>query len=347
MTVIADNSGALSLGGIIGGEASGCTEATTEVFLEVALFDAAHIAQTGRALQIESDARYRFERGVDPDFVETGALLAIRLLTQLCGGEASELTLTGKTPQWQRTINFTPERVKTLGGVDLAANTSMHILSSLGFTVANHSVSPPSWRGNVEDEADLIEEILRIHGYDHIPPTRIPDVTAAEASTMNAPQQRAASAKHALAQRGMLELCTWSFLPEAQARIFGGMNAKLKLLNPISEELNTMRPSLLPNLLEAAKKNAFRGFRNLALFEAGLQFHDITPDGQRMAIAGLRTGYAIEHLYNDTLFNRKERAVDAFDAKADALSVLQTFSVTKYDIITDTPRGIIRGVPEH
>ncbi len=184
---------------------------------------------------------------------------------------------------------------------------------------------------------DLIEEVLRIHGYDHIPPTPLPKLPVISKPALSLPQKRVHLAKRLLAARGMLETCTWSFLPEAQAKMFGGGNPKLKLLNPISADLDTMRPSLLPNLLEAAKKNAFRGFKDLSLFEVGLQFHDITPDGQRMVAAGIRTGSITEHSYKDGLFQQNDRAVDAFDAKADALAVLQTLGINKCDITTDTP----------
>jgi phenylalanyl-tRNA synthetase beta chain len=340
MTVIADDSGVLSLGGIIGGEATGCTEATTDVFLEVALFDPAQVAQTGRSLQIDSDARYRFERGVDVDFVETGALHALRLIKQLCGGEASALTLAGKTPQWQRTLRFAPERVKTLGGVDVSPEKSIQILSALGFAAnreeAAYAVSPPSWRADVENEADLVEEVLRIHGYDHIPVTPLPQIMVTTLPVSPA-QQRVKLAKDILSQRGMLELCTWSFLPEAQAKAFGNTNAKLKLLNPISEDLNTMRPSLLPNLLDAAKRNAARGIKEGGFFEVGLQFHDVTPDGQRMVASGIRINKITEARYSLSGFQLLPRPVDAFDAKTDAVAALQTLGINKYEITTDVP----------
>ncbi|MDE3060324.1 MAG: phenylalanine--tRNA ligase subunit beta [Pseudomonadota bacterium] len=336
MTVIADDSGVLSLGGIIGGEESGCTEATTDVFLEVALFDPAHIAQTGRKLGIESDARYRFERGVDPAFVETGAKIAIHMIQELCGGETSQLVCAGKTPEWKRSITFNPERVKTLGGVAVAADESKRILTSLGFTV-DHTVTPPSWRSDIEGEADLVEEILRIHGYDHIPATPLPMATIGKPS-LPLSQKRAQTSRRILASRGMLEACTWSFLPEAQAKLFGGGDPKLKLINPISADLDTMRPSLLTNLLTAAKKNTFRGFKNLGLFEVGLQFHDVTPDdGQRLAASGIRTGHIAENSYKDGLFQHHERMADAFDAKGDMLAVLEALGLTKFEITAHAP----------
>jgi len=341
MTVIADECGALALGGIIGGEPSGCTEATTDVFLEVALFEPAQVAQTGRLLAIDSDARYRFERGVDPDFVETGAQIAVRMITELCGGKASELTITGKTPEWQRSYVLRKERIATLGGTPIPPAKMESILKSLGFTCIASTdgfiVSPPSWRHDIDGDADLIEEILRINGYDNIPPIPLPKLPFIGKPALNLEQKRAQLARHLLASRGMLEVYTWSFLSAAQATLFGGTHPQLQLLNPISADLDTMRPNLLPNLLQAAKKNAFRGFTDTALFEAGLQFHDTTPGGQRMVAAGLRTGHIAEHSYKDTLFKRHKRAVDAFDAKADALAMLQTLGLSKCDVAMHTP----------
>lgn len=341
MTVIADDNGPLALGGIIGGEPSGCTADTTDIFLEVALFAPEHIAKTGRTLTIDSDARYRFERGVDVDFLETGAQHAVRLITQLCGGTASGLTLTGKTPEWQRSYILRHERIASLGGVEIPAAKVEAILKSLGFScVANHTgwtVSPPSWRRDVDGEADLIEEVLRINGYQHIPPTPLPKIATISKPALTTEQKRVHLAKRALASRGMLEACTWSFLPDAQAQLFGGNNPQLKLLNPISADLDTMRPNLLPNLLQAVKKNAARGFNDLGLFEVGLQFTSITPDGQRMLATGLRSGTQVEQHYPQGLFQHRERPVDAFDAKADALALLQLFGIGKCDITTNTP----------
>ena len=343
MTVIADDAKPLAVAGIIGGVESGCTETTTDVFLEVALFDPASVARTGRALMIDSDARYRFERGVDPAFVETGAHHAIALIQKLCGGTAGPLTRAGNVPDSKRSIPFNPERVKTLGGVSLSAETCQHILISLGFTgnwqlaTGNFTISPPSWRADVEGEADLVEEILRIHGYGNIPPTPLPKLPGIGKPALSPAQKREHLTRRALAARGMTEICTWSFLPEAQAKLFGGGNPKLKLLNPISAELDSMRPSLLPNLLDAARRNGLRGFASISFFEAGLQFHDITPEGQRLAASGLRTGVVPQNNYKDNLFQHSERPVDAFDAKSDALYLLQALGVNKCDVTSDTP----------
>jgi len=350
MTVISDDAGVLGLAGIMGGEESSCSENTKNVFLEMALFDQVNIAETGRILGILSDARYRFERGVDADQkigcsgysgqIAMKAEVAAYVIHKYCGGKVSRTVNAGVPPEWVRTITFRPERIKTLGGINLA-DKAKTILTSLGFECTfekdSWTVSPPSWRADIEGEADLIEEILRIHGYGHIPPTPMPPLPVIGKPTPDAVQQRAHRAKRVLASRGMLECCSWSFLPEAQAKLFGGNHPQLKLLNPISADLDTMRPSLLPNLLSAAKKNAFRGFRDLALFEAGLQFHDVTPDGQRMVAAGIRSGHIAECNYQEGLFQHKDRPVDAFDAKTDALAVLQALSVSKCEITAHTP----------
>lgn len=341
VTVIADSSNVLAIGGIIGGVESSCTEATTDIFLEVALFEPDSVALAGRNLQIDSDARYRFERGVDVAFVEEAAKRAAAMITQVCGGQASELVYAGKTPQWQREINFNPERVKSLGGVDISAEKSIEILRNLGFTsnqqpaTNNYIVTPPSWRADIEGEADLVEEILRIHGYEHIPSTPLPKCAAITPAILNLLQKRVHLAKRLLAGRGMMEVQTWSFLPAAQAAMFGGNNPALTLLNPISADLDTMRPCLLPNLLDAAKRNAARGFKNLNLFEVGLQFHDITPDGQKTLASGIRIGNAQNNNYEGGLFTQKADTVDAMDAKADTVSLLQTLGVSKLEVSTE------------
>jgi phenylalanyl-tRNA synthetase beta chain len=343
ITVIADSTSVLAIGGIIGGEKSGCTQDTTEAYLEVALFDSVHVAKNGRTLDILSDARFRFERGVDVAFVETGAKLALKMIAELCGGQCSELTCAGKMPDWKRTISFRPERVKTLGGVDIASEIIVSILKSLGFTSnwqlenGSYFVTPPSWRADVEGEADLVEEVLRIYGYDKIIAQSLPVPQKTSKAALNTSQKRVKNAKHTLITRGFLEAVTWSFLPEAQAAMFGGANPKLKLLNPINAQLDAMRPSLIPNLLDAAKRNAARGYHSVDLCEVGLQFHDITIDGQRMVAAGIKTALTTENIYKKGVFATSERAVDAFDAKAEALTLLQALGINKCDVSTTTP----------
>ena len=334
ITVITDAKNAIAIGGVIGGAESGCTLETTEVFLEVALFEPNSIAIAGRALQIDSDARYRFERGIDVVFVEEAAKRAVVMILELCGGQASELVYAGATPDYKREITFNPQRVLSLGGVDISAEKSIEILQKLGFTVNGNLVTPPSWRADIEGEADFVEEILRIYGYDKIPATPLPKLSNIAPIALSLPQKRIHLAKRLLATRGMLEVQTWSFMPSHWAEMFGGAKPELTLLNPISADLDTMRPSILPNLLDAAKRNMFRGFFDLALFEVGLQFHDITPTGQKTVAAGLRTGAVFETTYYKGNFSKKARKVDAIDAKADALAILQTLGLSKAEIST-------------
>ena len=320
MTVIADNSGPLSLGGVIGGETTGCTEATTSVFLEAALFDPVRTAATGRALNLQTDARYRFERGVDPEFVRPGLEIATRLILELCGGEASEIAQSGEVPAWRREIRFRPDRAKTLGGLDLAVTRARAILESLGCAVAEGSpwiVVPPSWRSDIEGEADLVEEVLRIEGYEHIPAVPLARETPLPRPALDPAERRTEFVRRSLATRGLVEAATFSFLSSAEARLFGGGAEALRLANPISAELDQMRPSLLPNLLAAARRNADRGFADTALFEVGAQYRGDTPEGQLQMAAGVRAGATGAKRWDDP-----GRAVDAFLAKADAVAAL-------------------------
>ena len=337
-TIIADAQKPLAIGGIIGGAESGCTSETTDVFLEVALFNPENIAQTGRKLQIDSDARYRFERGVDVAFVEEAANRAVTMILELCGGQASELVYAGSAPNYKREIAFNPRQVLSIGGVDITPEKSIEILEKLGFSVIRHPSSvictPPSWRADVHGEADLVEEILRIYGYEHIPSTPLPKVSGITPAALKLPQKRERIAKRLLAGRGMLEVHTWSFLPEAWAEMFGGAKPELKLLNPISADLSDMRPSILPNLLDAAKRNTARGFKDISIFEVGLQFHDVSPNGQKTVACGIRVGNVPEQTYNADLFSLKNRAADAMDAKADALAILQNLGLSKAEIST-------------
>ncbi len=336
MTVIADESGVLGLGGIIGGAGTGCDENTTDVFLEAALFDPANIAETGRTLDLHTDARARFERGVDPAFTLEGAKMAAAMIVELCGGAAEQPVTAGAAPEWKRSLAFDPRYVSRLGGVSVPREQCARILRALGCGVEekNHylAVSPPSWRRDIEGQADLVEEILRIHGYDAIPATPLPKPAHAAKPALNHAQKRNAAARRALAARGMLEACTWSFLPEAWAKRFGGGSEALKLLNPISNDLSDMRPSLLPNLLAAARDNAYRGAHDLALFEVGARFFHAGEDGQQAAAAGLRCGNRQDHAYLGERFNAVSRPVDAFDAKADLLALLEALDFNAHAI---------------
>ena len=318
---ISDDTGVLSLGGIMGGEQSGCTAATRNVFIEAALFDPLRTAASGRRLGILSDARFRFERGVDPEFVVTGMEIATRLVMELCGGEPSGLVVAGSVPPWRRSVALRPERVRALVGVDVPRETMVEILQALGFVPTavdgGFDVAVPPWRSDIAGEADLVEEISRIYGFDKIPSLALPRATTVAKPTLTAGQKRVRAARRALAARGMVEAVTYSFLPRRQAVLFGGGTADLTLANPISAELDQMRPSILPNLIAAAGRNMDRGIDDLALFEVGPQYADDTPEGQASVAAGIRRGR------NDGRhWAMPGRPVDAFDAKADALAAL-------------------------
>lgn len=337
MTVIADAGGPESIAGIMGGEHSGCTEATTSVFLEVACFDPIRTAATGRKLDILSDARFRFERGVDPAFLKDAAELATRLILDICGGEASELVIAGNEPDWRTSIVLRPERVAGLGGVHVETPKQEDILRALGCTVSEHDdgllVVPPSWRGDITAEHDLVEEIIRINGYDHIPTVPLPRPSMPK-PLLTPGQRRASWVRRQLAGRGLVETVTWSFLGAAQAKLFGGDQPEMHLANPISSDLDVMRPSVLPNLVAAAGRNADRGFKDLGLFEIGPQFDGPEPGQQRAVAAGLRAGRAVVRHWSE-----KARAVDLFDAKADALAVLAAAGANpdSFQVVAEAP----------
>jgi phenylalanyl-tRNA synthetase beta chain len=320
IAVIADAKTVHGLGGIMGGEDTGVREDTSEVFLEVAYFDPIRTAASGRKLAIQSDARYRFERGIDPESCWWGAEVAARLILDLCGGETSEIVSSGVMPNWQRSYTLRADRVKTLTAIDVPAAETATILRKLGFTVEGDGpwqASVPSWRPDIEGEADLVEEVTRVYGFDHIPTTSLPPLSATSKPVRNAQQRRVPQSRRALAARGMNEVVTWSFLPLKQAERFGGGGADLRLLNSIAAELDTMRPSILPNLVDAAQRNEARGLADPALFEVGPIYMDATPQGQRTVAAGVRHHMAVPRNWAGPA-----RVVDAFDAKADALAVL-------------------------
>ncbi len=327
MTVIADARGVLSLGGVIGGESSGCTESTTNVFIEAALFDPVRTAATGRKLAVQSDARYRFERGLDPEFVRPGLEIATRLILELCGGTASEIRVSGAAPEWGRRIRFRPDRVRSLGGVAVAATEQHRILQSLGCAVQetgdHFNVEPPSWRADIEGEACLVEEVLRVHGYDAIPAESLPHDGAVPAPALTPAQRRAGMVRRTLAARGLVEAVSFSFLALKDAILFGGGDPNLKLMNPISADLDVMRPSILPNLLAAVRRNADRGLPDVALFELGPRYRDDTPEGQDLMASGIRAGAVRRKSWDEP-----PRPASAFDAKADALAALAAAGVS-------------------
>ncbi|MBV8889040.1 MAG: phenylalanine--tRNA ligase subunit beta [Alphaproteobacteria bacterium] len=328
VTAIADEHGVQSLGGVIGGEPTGCTEATTEVFIEAALFDPIRTAATGRRLGIQSDARYRFERGVDPAFVAPGLEIATRLILELCGGEPSDIVVAGAAPEWRRSYVLRDERPASLGGLQVPPEESRRILEALGCTVeasdhgGNLVVTPPSWRGDIVGEADLVEEVLRVKGYDEIPAVPLGRDTAMPRPALDPAQRRAGLVQRTLAARGFTEAVTFSFISGKAAALFGGGQAGLRLVNPISADLDAMRPSLLPGLAEAVRRNVDRGFPDVALFELGPVYRDDTPAGQGLVAGGLRAGHT-----GPRLWSAPPRPVDLFLAKADALAALAAAGV--------------------
>ena len=322
--VIADEHGVESLAGIMGGETSGCDENTTDVLIESALWNEINIAQTGRKLGINSDARYRFERGVDPAFMVPGLELATKLVMELCGGTPSENVVVGNAFGEDRIIDFPLSEVKRLAGIEVPLAEMRRILGHLGFMVAGSGpvvkVAVPSWRTDVHGKADIVEEVVRIVGVDKVPMTPFERGDDARKPVLTTIQLRTRRAKRALAARGMVEAVTWSFISKPHAELFGGGQAELALANPIASDLSDMRPSLLPGLVAAAQANANRGYADVALFEVGQIFKGDRPENQFVAASGVRHGFASSkgmgrHWSGSAM-------TDALDAKADAFAVL-------------------------
>jgi phenylalanyl-tRNA synthetase beta chain len=319
--VIADAGGErpIGLGGVMGGESTGCDEATTDVFVESAWFDPIATAQTGRTLAISSDAQYRFARGVDPASVVPGLELATRLILDLCGGEPSERVVAGLVPASPAAFAFDPAFVKRLSGLELNDDRIAEILDALGFGIARGSrwtVTPPSWRRDVDGPADLVEEVARIHGYDHLPDTPLPDQGAPSKGVLNPRQARVRIARRALAAMGYAEAVTWSFTRRDIATMFGGGDERLVVDNPIASDLDCMRPSVLPNLIQAAARNAARGHGDVALFEIGPIYPGDQPGDQRTVISGLISARPPRHWAD----NRDDAL---FTLKADLTAVLE------------------------
>jgi phenylalanyl-tRNA synthetase beta chain len=322
--VIADDHGVESLAGIMGGEASGCDENTSDVLIESALWNEINIAQTGRKLGINSDARYRFERGVDPAFMVPGLELATRLVMEICGGTPSENVVIGKTFGDDRVIEFPLTEVRRLAGIDVPLPEMKLILTRLGFMMAGSGsvvkVAIPSWRTDVHGKADIVEEIVRIVGVDKVPETPFERGDAPRKPVLTPIQLRTRRAKRALAARGMIEAVTWSFISKPAAELFGGGSSELALANPIASDLSDMRPSLLPGLVTAVQSNRDRGFPDAALFEVGQIFKGNKPEDQLTAASGARHGFASSQGLGRHWSGSK--TADALDAKADALAVL-------------------------
>lgn len=327
MTVVCDDNGVVALGGVMGGLKSGCTDDTKNVFLEVAYFDPLRTAKTGRAAQITSDARYRFERGVDPAFLEDAAEIATQMILDFCGGEASEVVIAGSAPSWEKTIDYNPSDLNRLTGIDLPVKEQQDILSRLGFESKDSSgklsVSVPSWRPDIMGSADIVEEVIRIHGFDKIETVSLPRRRVITEPAETEEQMRSRLARLALASRGLNECVTWSFMDSELAEKFGSNDnqnaASLKIVNPISSELGQMRPSALANLIEAAQRNHDKGFANAALYEVGPIYQSASPDGHILTASGVRIGQSQERHWAEDM---QSRAVDAYDAKADAMAVL-------------------------
>jgi phenylalanyl-tRNA synthetase beta chain len=357
--VIADAAGAQSLAGIVGGEATGCDAGTKNVFIECALFDRVRIALTGQRHGIFSDARQRFERGIDPALMPAALDAATAMVLEICGGAPSEVTAAGAAPAWRRQATLRFARLKSFGGSDLGADDAVAALQRLGFTVAARddarvTVDVPSWRNDIaqspaldqfhgldpataraaaagaafiEPETDLIEEVLRLRGLDAIAPVSLPVAAAIPAPILNAKQARTALARRVLAARGMLECVTFSFLDHATAARFGDAPDTLRLANPIAADLDQLRPTPLATLAQAAARNAARGLPDVCLFEIAPGYADGT---QALFAAAIRTGSTRLSALSPA------RPVDAYDAKADALAVLSALGVPM-EAVTATP----------
>ncbi|QWW68048.1 phenylalanine--tRNA ligase subunit beta [Rhizobium sp. WYJ-E13] len=328
--VIADEDGIESIGGIMGGEHSGCDENTVDVLIESALWDPMNIAKSGRALGIITDARYRFERGVDPEYMVPGLERTTELVLELCGGTPAEAEIVGYKGYEPKIVDFPYSEVKRLTGLEVSTEESNTILTRLGFKVSGSgervSVAVPSWRPDIDGKADLVEEVMRIHGVDNIKPAPLESHAAVNGKILTTLQIRTRAAKRALASRGMLEAVTWSFIPEDHAKLFGGGSAALKLANPIAAEMSDMRPSLLPGLLTAAQRNADKGYGDVAIFEVSGTYENDTPEGQRRVAGGIRRGTASLAGAGRMWSNASKgggKPVDVFDAKADALAVIE------------------------
>jgi phenylalanyl-tRNA synthetase beta chain len=326
MCVIADDNGVESIAGVMGGEQSGCDENTTDVLIESALWEPLNIARTGRMLGIITDARYRFERGVDPEFMVPGLELATAMVLELCGGTSSEPEIVGYAGHAPKIVSFPIAEVKRLTGLDVPADESLSILRRLGFGVAGSGavvdVAVPSWRPDVDGKADLVEEVMRIHGVDNILPQPLASHAAVNGKILTVPQIRTRTTRRALAVRGMMEAVTWSFIPTRHAEAFGGGQPDLKLANPIAADMSDMRPSLLPGLIAAAQRNADKGMADVALFEVSGTYEGDAPNQQRRVAAGVRRGTATLD-GSGRSWSGNAKPVGVFDGKADALAALE------------------------
>ena len=322
MTVIADDAGVHDIAGIMGGEHSGCSETTTDVLLEVAYFNSARIGDTGRKLNLTSDARQRFERGVDPAFLDAGLDLLTALILEICGGEASEVVRAGTPPTTPKVVAYDPARSLWLGGVTIPDNTQRATLAALGFIADDAwNVTIPTWRPDVDGAADIVEEVVRIHGIDNVDSVALPRADGVARPTATPAQKLERRVRRAAAARGLNEAVTWSFLPVPEAEAFATGNGGLWVLaNPISEDMKAMRPSLLPGLLSAVRRNVDRGAASLRLFELGRRYlrGDAGHSDERLTLGAVLAGEKTARGWA----TGKAQPFDAFDAKAEALALL-------------------------
>jgi phenylalanyl-tRNA synthetase beta chain len=335
MCVIADDAKVLGLGGVMGGEETGVTEATTNVFIESAYFDPKRTARTGRRLNVQSDARFRFERGVDPDFVVPGLELATALVVELCGGEPSKIEIAGKAPKPNAPFKFDPGLVARLSGLDLDTREIKHLLEALGIALDGKGkqlkAAPPSWRPDITGPADLVEEVVRLVGVDQVPATPMTRAAGVAKPVLTEMQKRQRLTRRLLAARGFVEAVTWSFIAPEHAKLFGGGAPELVLSNPISSELAVMRPSLLPGLITAAQRNRDRGFSDGALFELGQAYRGARPEDQFVAASGVRFGHsALQGSGRHWSGEAPEAGV--FAVKADAVAALTALGIDQANI---------------
>jgi len=337
MLVIGDAEGADDIAGVMGGARTGVSETTSRMFLEMAVFDPISVASTGRQLNLHSDARYRFERGLDGSSPDSLAGYVARLVQQICGGKMSRLVTAGPGVAWQRQISFEPARTAALTGISVSPDEQAGILQRLGFEIDRKKadswqVSPPAWRNDIDGAADLVEEVVRIHGFDKLPMTALPRDFVVARPAYSGSQMRAVQLRRVLAGRGLAEAVTFSFLKTRDAALFGGGAEALQLANPISADLDCMRPSILPNLLAAAARNQNRGEANIQLFEVGPVFTGTRPEDQQTACAGILQGMIAE-----ADWQQPARPVDLFDGKAALLACLEQLGLPaeRLQITTD------------
>jgi phenylalanyl-tRNA synthetase beta chain len=335
MCVIADERHVLGLGGVIGGEDTGSTEETTNVFIESAYFDPKRTARTGRTLNIQSDARFRFERGVDPESVVPGLELATQMVLDLCGGEASNITVAGKRPKPNPPFKFDMTLIGRLSGLSLPHRDIRRKFAALGVKLEGKAnvlkAAAPSWRPDIRAPVDLVEEVVRLTGVDHVPATPLERSSGVAAPVLTELQARQKLARRLLAARGFVEAVTWSFIPVTEAKLFGGGSPSLTLDNPISTELAQMRPSLLPGLITAAKRNRDRGFADGALFELGQAYRGAAPEDQYVAATGVRFGNSAL-LGSGRHWSGEAPAADWAAVKADAVAALSALGLNQGNI---------------